>query len=195
HHEWRRLADEHGDDRVEWMVGDERDRVEAEEVEHLVEDPEKRREHLLLPDQGGNDRHQEERGDQQRADEALPEELAEEQDREQRADDQRQDDREYGHLHARPHRLSEERIAEAAPVVLEADELRRLRYQRLRLVFEVGEAVVDADEKRQLRDRKEVEQCRQQGEPPAPRGGEWITDFPPCERGVGGSGGQGRRIT
>jgi hypothetical protein len=104
--------------------------------------------------------HQQERRDQQRADQPLTEELPVEQHCEQRPEDERQDDREHGHLHARPHCLAEERVVEDLLVVVEADVLRRLRDQRLRLVFEVGEAVVDADQERQLRDRDRDDERR-----------------------------------
>ena len=66
--------------------------LKPRKLEHLVEDPEERREHLLLPDQRRDDRHQQERRDQQRAHEPLPEELPVEQDREQRSEDERQHD-------------------------------------------------------------------------------------------------------
>src|SRR5580765_5733212 len=89
HHERRPLPDEDGDYRRERMVGDEGDRAETEEVQHLVEDPEERREHLLLPEQGRDNGHQQERRDQQRPDETLPKETAIEQDREQRSEEQR----------------------------------------------------------------------------------------------------------
>ena len=142
----------------------------------LVEDPEQRREHLLLPDQGCDDRHEQERCDQERADQPLPEELPVEQQREQRPEHERQHDRENGHLHARPHRLPEERVAEDRAVVVDPDELRRLRDQRLRLVFEVREAVVDADEERQLREQDREHERRQQRSPPTPRRSERISD-------------------
>ena len=63
--------------------------LKPRKVEPLVEDPEQRREHLLLPDQGRDDGHEQERRDQQRPDQTLPEELAVEQDREQRSEEQR----------------------------------------------------------------------------------------------------------
>ena len=82
---------------------------------------------------------------------------------------ERQNDGEHGHLDARPHRLAEERVVEDRPVVVDPDELRRLGNQRLRLVLEVGEAVVDADQERQLRDQDREEQRREQRQPPTPR--------------------------
>src|SRR6185295_11461271 len=94
------------------VVRDELDRVESEELERLVEEPEERREHLLLPDQRRDDWHHQERRDQQRAYEALAEELAVEQQRERGAEDQGEQNREDGHLDARPHRIAEERVAQ-----------------------------------------------------------------------------------
>ena len=91
---------------------------------------------------------------------------------------ERQDDGEDGHLHARPHRLAEERVVEDRPVVVDPDELRRLGDQRLRPVLQVREAVVDADQERQLRDHDREEQRREQREPPTPRRGERISDLP-----------------
>ena len=155
--------------------------LKPRKFEHLVEDPEERREHLLLPDQRRHDRHQQERRDQQRAHEPLPEELPVEQDREQRPEE-RATGRRRGRssctlVHIAWRKNGSLKIC---LVVVDPDELRRLGDQRLRLVLQVGEAVVDADEERQLRDRDREEQRREQRQPPTPRGGERISDPSPA---------------
>ena len=94
------------------------------------------------------------------------------------AEEEREQDREDGHLDARVDRVAEERVAQQRPVVLEPDELRRLGNQRLRLVLEIGEAVIDAHQERQLRDQDQEDQGRKQRQPPTPRGGERVSDLP-----------------
>src|SRR4029077_13580628 len=94
--------------------------------------------------------------------------------------------RKHRHLHARPHRVAEERITQQRPVILEPDKPRRLGNQRLCLVLQVGEAVIDAHQERQLRSQDQEDQGRKQRQPPTPRGRERISVLP-LACGVGGS--------
>jgi hypothetical protein len=88
HHERGPLPDEDDDDRSQRIARDELDGVHAESLHDPVDDAVEAAEHLVLPDQTGDDGHDQERRDQQRAGDALPEELAVEQDGEQRAEDE-----------------------------------------------------------------------------------------------------------
>jgi len=117
-------------------------------------------------------------------------EPAVEEDREQRAEDERGEHGRDGHDDARPGGVPEERVVDQRVVVVEADELPRLR----RHDRPVGEAVPDVQRERDLRHDDDEDQRRQEGKAPAPRPIEGIPPAAEANPAVGRGAGDAHRV-